>query len=122
MKRNWYAAMMLALLVLMVSCAGLYMDAISERLRQDVQNAFSCALNGDYDGARRGFATLGAKMEENGLWLRLVVRRTLVDKVEETVATLPHYAQPENQADLAVEAARCCALLDQMEGSFFGGG
>lgn len=121
MNRNWYAVVTLALLALLVGCSGLYVHTTADRLRQDAADAYACSLAQDYTGARQGFADLEAQMKRHGLWLRLVVRRALVDKVEETVATLPHYASPDNQADLAVEAARVQALIDQMESSFFGG-
>ena len=51
--------------------------------------------------------------------LDLVVRRTLVDQFNQTLATLPAYATAENRADLAVETARACTQLQQIRQSFF---
>ena len=52
--------------------------------------------------------------------LGLLVRRNALDRMNETMAVLPQYANPENQADLAVEAARVLAQIDQLEQCFMG--
>ena len=52
--------------------------------------------------------------------LGLLVRRNALDRMNETMAVLPQYANPENQADLAVEAARVLAQIDQLEQCFTG--
>ena len=52
--------------------------------------------------------------------LGLLVRRNALDRMNETMAVLPQYANPENQADLAVEAARALAQIDQLEQCFTG--
>lgn len=121
MKRNWYALLLLMLLAIFLSGSAAYVRGTSDRLRRDVSAAHASALLDDYDGARRAFAATARSMQAQGGLLRLLVRRTAVDKVEETLAVLPHYAEPDNAADLAVEAARAVALIDQMEASFFGG-
>ena len=48
------------------------------------------------------------------------MRRNALDRMNETMAVLPQYANPENQADLAVEAARVLAQIDQLEQCFMG--
>ena len=107
MRRNWYALLLLMILAIFLSGSATYVRA--------------SALLNDYDGARRAFEATALAARKQGFALRLFVRRTVVDRVEETLAVLPHYAEPDNAADLAVEAARAYALIDQMEASFFGG-
>lgn len=121
MKRNWYALVMLVLLALLLCGSGLYVHTAAQTLEQSIGRAYACTLVQDYGGARRAFCATAALAERQGHWLRLCVRRALVDKLQETVATLPHYAQPDNQADLAVEVARAHAQLEEMASSFWGG-
>lgn len=121
MRRNWYAILLLLVLALLLGCSANYVRQTSDQMRRGVDAAYACTLTQDYDGARRAYQAAVRLGEQHALRLRLVVRRTLVDKVEETMAVLPCYATPDNQADLAVETARAKALIDQMEASFFGG-
>ena len=121
MRRNWYALLLLMILAIFLSGSAAYVRGTADGMRRDVGTAHASALLGDYDGARRAFEATALAAKRQGFALRLFVRRTLVDKVDETLAVLPHYAEPDNAADLAVEAARAVALIDQMEASFFGG-
>ena len=109
------------LLAIFLSGSATYVHETSDRLRRDVGEAHASALLDDFDGARRAYQATALAAKKQGFALRLLVRRTVVDKVEETLAVLPHYAAPDNAADLAVETARAVALIDQMEASFFGG-
>ncbi len=121
MKRNWYALLLLMLLAIFLSGSAAYVHGTADRMRREVGTAHADALLGDYDGARRAFAATAQAARQQGFLLRLLVRRAVVDKVDETLAVLPHYALRDNAADLAVETARAYALIDQMEASFFGG-
>ncbi len=119
MKRNAYAIALLVLLALLLGGSGLYVHATAEELRQDINNAYALALRADYAGAQRAYRATVAVAEARGGALRLFVRRALVDKLQETIATLPHYAHPDNRADLAVETARANAQIEEMATSFW---
>lgn len=121
MRRNFYAAALLVLLALLLGGSGLYVQSTGAALRQGIDTAYSMTLQRDYAGARHAFLALAQSAEARGHVLRLFVRRALVDKLEETVATLAHYAHPDNQADLAVETARARAQIEEMTSSFWDG-
>ena len=115
MKRNWYAIAILVLLaavllpwfvrlVELISPKGPELEIISRQYPQ-AQQAFRQAAH----SARQASKKLG-----------LLVRRNALDRMNETMAVLPQYANPENQADLAVEAARVLAQIDQLEQCFTG--
>ena len=52
------------------------------------------------------------------LWV-LLIRRSLIDQLNQTLATIPSYATSENHSDLAVETARARAQAQQIRQSFF---
>ncbi len=120
MKRNRYAVILLVLLALLLGGAGLYVRSAAAGLRREIGDAYRIALAQDYEGARRAFAAAAQDTAARAPWLRLIIRRGLVDKVEETAATLADYATPDNAADLAVETDRVYTQLKQLEASFFG--
>ena len=106
MKRNWYAIAILVLLAAVLLGCKQYVSATAGSLRAQVQSAYAQTLT---RSARQASKKLG-----------LLVRRNALDRMNETMAVLPQYANPENQADLAVEAARVLAQIDQLEQCFTG--
>lgn len=121
MKRNWYAVILLVLLALLLGGSSLYVRAAAGELRQSIDEAYAHTLAQEYEAARDAFEATVQLAEEHGHWLRLFIRRALVDKLEETITTLPCYVDPDNQADLAVEVARFHAQLEEMTSSFWDG-
>lgn len=121
MKRNWYALIILAVLTAFLTGAGYYVDTAAERMQRQIRQAYACTQTQDYDAARTAFQTVVRSGQQHSRWLVLLVRRNLVDQLNQTLAVLPGYATPDNQADLEVEVARACAQLLQMKQSFFGG-
>lgn len=119
MNRNWYAALLLAALILLLYSAGRYVDENTQKLTQELDTAYSLAVAGEYDQARQAFREAARHSQEsNTIWL-LLIRRSLVDQLNQTLATIPSYVSEENLADLAVETARACTQARQIRESFF---
>lgn len=119
MNRNWYAVALLFVLILSLFLSGWYMHTTLEQLDTDLNRAFACAEAGDYRQARQNFLETADKAEQcSHLWV-LLVRRSLIDQLNQTLATIPSYATAENHSDLAVETARARAQARQIRQSFF---
>ena len=115
MKRNWYAIAILVLLAAVLLGCKQYVSATAGSLRAQVQSAYAQTLTQQYPQAQAAHSARQASKK-----LGLLVRRNALDRMNETMAVLPQYANPENQADLAVEAARVLAQIDQLEQCFAG--
>ena len=108
MKRNWYAIAILVLLAAVLLGCKQYVSATAGSLRAQ------------YPQAQQAFRQAAHSARQASKKLGLLVRRNALDRMNETMAVLPQYANPENQADLAVEAARVLAQIDQLEQCFAG--
>lgn len=119
MNRNWYAGILLVLLAGTLYISGQYINVSTQGLEQDLCAAYHIAETGAYTDAEQSFQKAADKAEENSkLWL-LLIRRSLVDQLNQTLATIPSYVSRENMADLAVETARACTQVQQIRQSFF---
>lgn len=119
MKRNWYAVCLLLLLAVTLYSAGRFMNSSTQILQNELDAAYDKATTGDYCEASQLFRGIVLQSEEySRLWL-LLVRRSLVDQLNQTLATIPSYVSEENLADLAVETARAHAQVKQIGQSFF---
>lgn len=119
MKRNWYATVLLVLLAFILYVAGAYMTCTTQRLYQDLQTAYSYAESEHYAQAEQAFKNISEQAETHSkIWI-LLIRRSLVDQLNQTLATLPSYVSEDNLADLAVETARASTQVDQIRRSFF---
>lgn len=119
MNRNWYALVLLLLLSFTLWSSGRYMDTSFCAIEQGIQEAYSCATVGNYDEAREKFYAVAQRAEDyTPVWL-LLVRRNLIDQLNQTLATIPSYATQENVSDLAVETARAKTQAEQIRRSFF---
>lgn len=119
MNRNWYALLLLVLLVIGLYSAGRYMDISLQTIDQGLEQAYACAEEGDYLTARQAFQAVSQKAEDySPIWM-LLVRRNLVDQLNQTLATIPAYATQENHSDLSVETLRARAQTAQIRQSFF---
>ena len=114
MKRNWYAIAILVLLAAVLLGCKQYVSATAGSLRAQVQSAYAQTLTQQYPQAQQAFRQAAHSARQASKKLGLLVRRNALDRMNETMAVLPQYANPENQADLAVEAARACEQLDQL--------
>lgn len=119
MKRNWYALTILLVLALFLAGGGWYVQKSTQELYRGVQQAYACTHLQDYDAARTAYYAVAAKAEQQYTGLTLLLRRNLVDQLNQTLATLPSYANPDNQQDLSVENARACAQIKQLQISYF---
>ena len=97
-----------------------YVSATAGSLRAQVQSAYAQTLTQQYPQAQQAFRQAAHSARQASKKLGLLVRRNALDRMNETMAVLPQYANPENQADLAVEAARVLAQIDQLEQCFMG--
>ena len=119
MKRNWYAIAILVLLAAVLLGCKQYVSATAGSLRAQVQSAYAQTLT-QHPQAQQAFRQAAHSARQASKKLGLLVRRNALDRMNETMAVLPQYANPENQADLAVEAARVLAQIDQLEQCFTG--
>lgn len=117
-KRNLYAVLLLAALLAIVYGSGRAVSVCILRTEQELQSAYSLALQGQYADAAKAYRLAADNSQNRSRILCLFVRRNLLDKINETLATLEHYALPDNPADLAVETARAFSQLEQLEESF----
>lgn len=119
MNRNWYAALLLAVLISLLYIAGRYVDDNTRKLTRELDAAYNLAMSGEYEQAKRAFQETAQRSEESSpIWM-LLIRRSLVDQLNQTLATIPSYVSAENMADLAVETARACTQTQQIRTSFF---
>lgn len=120
MKRNRYALGILLLLALTLFGCWRFVNGSSQTMQSEIRGAYALAAAGDYPAARRHFADAAAHAERQSRMLGLLVRRTQLERISETMAVLAEYAGPDNLADLAVETERVCAQIEQMKRSFLG--
>ncbi|MGN0975355.1 MAG: hypothetical protein ACI4OL_05080 [Gemmiger sp.] len=118
MKRLWYAGILLALLAVAVSASAFWVQDAAGQIDNAVRTAYACALQEDYVGSRAAYLAAVELNRAKRHGLDLFVRRSLLDKIGETLATLPSYATPDNMADLSVETARVREQLRQMTMSY----
>lgn len=121
MKRNFYAVLLLVMIVLVVSATGRYVAESTARTQDQVRLAFQSARAGEFDQARMQYAKAADLCRQDSRILYLLVRRSLLDEIQESLALLGNYAQADNLADLSVETARVTEQLDQLRQSFLAG-
>jgi len=118
-NRNWYALALLFLLAVGLFSAGRFVDASICQIDVGLDQAYACANAGDFAEARQLYRKTAAQAREySPVWI-LLIRRNLIDQLNQTLATIPAYAIPENQSDLAVETARARTQALQIRQSFF---
>lgn len=119
MNRNWYATILLAVLFLILYGAGIYLDRNVQALTQQLDTAYSLAEAGNYRQAQQVYEETAEQSAQSSTVWMLLVRRSLVDQLNQTLATIPSYVSAENMADLAVETSRARAQAQQIRASFF---
>lgn len=119
MNRNWYALGLLIVLTLGLFVAGRFVNGSIRSVDEALVRAYSCAESGEYQTAKQQFDDVAEKARQcSPLWM-LLVRRNLVDQLNQTLATIPAYATKENHSDLAVETVRARTQAEQIRQSFF---
>lgn len=119
MNRNLYATILLAVLFLTLYGAGIYLDRNVQALTQQLDTAYSLAEAGNYRQAQQVYEETAEQSAQSSTVWMLLVRRSLVDQLNQTLATIPSYVSAENMADLAVETSRARAQAQQIRASFF---
>lgn len=119
MNRNWYALILVCLLGIGMWRAGLFVDHSIREIESDLAQAYSLAQAQHYNQATQAFDNVIQKANACRPFWTLLVRRSLVDQLNQTLATIPFYTTPENQSDLAVETARAQTQARQIRQSFF---
>ena len=120
MKRNWYAAIILLALCVLLFRAGRYVDRPS-RNAAAAEAAYALAEQGDYPAARRAYSRAANRALRSTQVLGLLVRRNILDQLNQTLAVLPPCAEADSLADLEMETQRACTQIEQVRQSFFGG-
>ena len=114
MKRNWYAAIILLALCVLLFRAGQYVDRTTAGMQRQLEAAYALAEQGDYPAARRAYS-------RSTQVLGLLVRRNILDQLNQTLAVLPPCAEADSLADLEMETQRACTQIEQVRQSFFSG-
>lgn len=120
MKRNWYACGILLALAFVLATGRWWLNQACDAVQHNAVQAFALGQQGEYPAAQRQYDTALHTLQQSRAGLALLVRRNLLDALEQTLATLRHYANADNTADLAVEHARAMAQLTQLRRSFLG--
>ena len=120
MSRNRYAVLLLVALALALWLAGRYVDRTTAALCSELQAACTLAETGRLPQARQAYNCIIARAANASGTLGLLVRRNLIDQMNQTLSVLPRCAEGENLADLTIETARACCPLQQIRQSFFG--
>ena len=124
--RVWALAYLGNLLGILVLClllylAGRYVTDTTDAMQAGVQRAYALAEQGDYPAARAAYAQTTRRAERDSALLALLVRRNIIDQLNQTMAVLPPCAEADSLADLEMETQRACAQIAQVRQSFFGG-
>lgn len=100
--------------------AGSYLQNSTHQLNSALDHAYYLAESENYTDAQREFQAAAQLAERcSNVWV-LVIRRNLIDQLNQTLATLPAYTSKDNFADLSVETARAKTQIRQIKQSFFG--
>ncbi len=120
MSRNRYAVILLVVLALALWLAGRYVNRTTAALCNELQAACALAETGQAPQALQRYQAITANAADNGKVLGLLVRRNLIDQLNQTLSLLPGCAKEENLTDLTLETNRACCQLQQIRQSFFG--
>lgn len=75
----------------------------------------------DYPAARRAYSREANRALRSTQVLGLLVRRNILDQLNQTLAVLPPCAEADSLADLEMETQRACTQIEQVRQSFFSG-
>lgn len=93
MKRNWYAAIILLALCVLLFRAGQYVDRTTAGMQRQLEAAYALAEQGDYPAARRAYSRAANRALRSTQVLGLLVRRNILDQLNQTLAVLPPCAR-----------------------------
>ena len=123
MKRNWYAAIILLALCVLLFRAGQYVDRTTAGMQRQLEAAYALAEQGDYPAARRAYSRAANRALRSTQVLGLLVRRNILDQLNQTLAVLPPFDSLVARSLLLVGAIVLNALATGMYiGAGFGPG
>ena len=120
MSRNRYAVILLVVLALTLWLAGRYVNRTTATLRNELQTACTLAKTGQMPQAQQAYRAAADNAAQASKVLGMLVRRNLIDQMNQTLSLLPGCAKEENLTDLTLETDRACCQLQQIQQSFFG--
>lgn len=120
MSRNRYAVILLVMLALTLWLAGRYVNRITATLCNELQTACTLAETGQMPQAQQAYRAAADNAAQASKVLGMLVRRNLIDQMNQTLSLLPGCAKEENLTDLTLETDRACCQLQQIQQSFFG--
>lgn len=88
MKRNWYAAIILLALCVLLFRAGQYVDRTTAGMQRQLEAAYALAEQGDYPAARRAYSRAANRALRSTQVLGLLVRRNILDQLNQTLAVV----------------------------------
>ena len=101
--------------------AGQYVDRTTAGMQRQLEAAYALAEQGDYPAARRAYSRAANRALRSTQVLGLLVRRNILDQLNQTLAVLPPCAEADSLADLEMETQRACTQIEQVRQSFFSG-
>ena len=120
MSRNRYAVILLVVLALALWLAGRYVNRSTAALCSELQATCALAKTGQTVQALQSYQAITAKAADHSKMLGLLVRRNLIDQMNQTLSLLPGCVRGEDLTDLTLETDRACCQLQQIWQSFFG--
>ena len=94
MKRNWYAAIILLALCVLLFQAGQYVDRTTAGMQRQLEAAYALAEQGDYPAARRAYSRAANRALRSTQVLGLLVRRNILDQLNQTLAVCRPVPRP----------------------------
>lgn len=96
------------------------MNRTTATLCNELQTACTLAETGQMPQAQQAYRAAADNAAQASKVLGMLVRRNLIDQMNQTLSLLPGCAKEENLTDLTLETDRACCQLQQIQQSFFG--
>lgn len=106
MSRNRYAVILLVVLALTLWLAGRYVNRTTATLCNELQTACTLAETGQMPQAQQAYRAAADNAAQASKVLGMLVRRNLIDQMNQTLSLLPGCAKEENLTDLTLETDR----------------
>ena len=99
MSRNRYAVILLVVLALTLWLAGRYVNRTTATLCNELQTACTLAETGQMPQAQQAYRAAADNAAQASKVLGMLVRRNLIDQMNQTLSLLPGCAKEENLTD-----------------------
>ena len=110
---------LLVVLALTLWLAGRYVNRTTATLCNELQTACTWR-DRPMPQAQQAYRAAADNAAQASKVLGMLVRRNLIDQMNQTLSLLPGCAKEENLTDLTLETDRACCQLQQIQQSFFG--